>query len=309
MNATVSIIVPVYNVEKYLEKCINSILNQTYKEIEVILVDDGSTDSSGTICDMYGEKDNRIVVMHQKNGGLSSARNSGIEICSGQWISFVDSDDMVVPEYIEILLRACIENGATIAQGKSTVENVLIKKGVRTDVMTGREMLLSNKFSVSSCCKLYHREIFDEFRFRIGIIYEDYELIYKIFYEQSKVVFVETELYIITEREGSITRQKFQENRLIMIELIEEKIDYFRVRDEKKLEDMALKEYYGILLSFYNLVTGLHGAKIYQKCIIQKYRRSIRDFTKISDLKIKTKMILWICYLLPSIWGMISKKN
>ena len=99
-NKLVSIVVPIYNVEKYLKRCVNSLLNQTYKNIEIILVDDGSTDSSGAICDQYKPKDNRIVVVHKSNGGLSDARNTGIDMARGEYIAFVDSDDYIHEDYI-----------------------------------------------------------------------------------------------------------------------------------------------------------------------------------------------------------------
>ena len=114
-NKLVSIIVPVYNVEKYLPKCVGSLINQTYKNVEIILVDDGSTDQSGNICDTYLEKDNRIVVLHKKNGGLSDARNFGIEHAKGDYYSFVDSDDYLKEKTIENLVDAAENNGCQIS--------------------------------------------------------------------------------------------------------------------------------------------------------------------------------------------------
>ena len=105
----ISIIVPIYNVEKYIKKCIDSIINQTYTNLEIILVDDGSPDNCGKICDKYKEKDDRIKVIHKKNGGLSDARNAGIDIATGEYITFIDSDDYVAENYIEVLYNLCKE--------------------------------------------------------------------------------------------------------------------------------------------------------------------------------------------------------
>ena len=116
----ISVIVPIYKVEKYLRKCVNSIINQTYKDLEIILVDDGSPDNCGQICDEYAEQDSRIIVVHQKNAGLSAARNAGLEKISGEYVAFVDSDDTIEPQMYETLL-AMIKNGQEILQFVVTV--------------------------------------------------------------------------------------------------------------------------------------------------------------------------------------------
>ena len=119
----ISIIVPVYNVEKYIRRCINSILNQTYQYLEIILVDDGSTDNSGLICDKYAHMDNRITVIHKKNGGLSSARNTGIDIAKGAYIGFIDSDDWIAPETYEVLYRNLVHYDADVSDIDSVISS------------------------------------------------------------------------------------------------------------------------------------------------------------------------------------------
>ena len=114
MEELISVVVPVYNVEKYIDKCINSIINQTYKNLEIILVDDGSPDNCGNICDEYAKKDNRIIVIHKENGGVSSARNIGIKNAKGKWITFVDSDDWIENDYVEKLSKIGIQNKAEV---------------------------------------------------------------------------------------------------------------------------------------------------------------------------------------------------
>jgi glycosyltransferase involved in cell wall biosynthesis len=114
-NEKVSVIIPIYNVDQYLEKCLNSVLEQTYQLLEIILINDGSTDLSGSICEIYKEKDKRLIVIHKENGGLSSARNAGIEISTGEYIAFIDSDDFIHPEMIETLVRNATSFDADIA--------------------------------------------------------------------------------------------------------------------------------------------------------------------------------------------------
>jgi glycosyltransferase involved in cell wall biosynthesis len=125
----ISIIVPVYKVEKFLSKCVDSILNQTYRNIEIILIDDGSPDNSPAICDEYAEKDNRIKVIHQRNAGLAGARNAGLAICRGEYIAFVDSDDYIEPNMMEAMLNAAVNNDCDIVRCNCAT----IKDGVRTE--------------------------------------------------------------------------------------------------------------------------------------------------------------------------------
>ena len=186
-NPLISVIVPVYNVEKYLKKCIQSIINQTYKNLEIILVDDGSSDNSGKICDEFAQKDNRIKVIHKTNGGLSDARNAGLDVMSGEWVSFVDSDDFVSPYYIENLhylvnkydvdmaitsfVRFFNEN-TKLSSNKISNQEVLIHNPDEAI----KNMLYGKYYSVSACFKIYKKDLFYNNRFTKGKIYEDFEL-------------------------------------------------------------------------------------------------------------------------------------
>jgi len=218
MGILVSVIVPVYNVEKYLHRCIDSILKQTYNELEIILVDDGSTDSSGTICDQYKEIDERIIVVHQKNGGLSCARNTGISIASGEYIGFVDSDDWVHKSMIESLVCSAIKCRADLAICK--MASVINEKIQFTDT-TNEEIAMSKdealtyhvlqddkvKISVASCCKLYKRELIKSYMFPLGKQYEDTLHALQILMDSKNVVFIDSELYYyVRDRVGSITQ-------------------------------------------------------------------------------------------------------
>ena len=168
----ISLIIPVHNVEKYLYECIESVICQTYTNLEIILIDDGSKDKSGEICEEYGKKDNRIIVIHQENGGVSSARNIGLEVAKGKYISFVDSDDYIEKTFIEELYKKIKENDAQISMcGLNKIDDnneILGTYGYSKDFIDGRE-LLENKYIQDGYLwnKLYSAEIWKNQRFLV----------------------------------------------------------------------------------------------------------------------------------------------
>lgn len=214
----ISIIVPVYNVEKYLSRCIDSVLSQKYHNLEIILVDDGSVDSSGKICDEYQQKDHRFTVIHKKNGGLSSARNSALDIVSGSYITFIDSDDWVSPEYITDLYELIIKFDADIAvcdenrfienNGKIYYQGSPYKKISREVVQTPEEALDTYMkqilYDASACMKMYKRELFDNVRYPEGCVFEDIGTTYKLFCKAKRVAFTPKQMYYYFQRNGSI---------------------------------------------------------------------------------------------------------
>lgn len=237
-NPLVSIIVPVYNVEKYLKKCIQSIINQTYKNLEIILVDDGSSDNSGKICDEFAQKDNRIKVIHKTNGGLSDARNAGLDVMSGEWVSFIDSDDFVSPYYIENLYYLAFLNGSDIAinsykRFKDKSEDFIFKKITDEDILVYdsrqaiENMLYVKNFTVSAACKIFKKKLFFETRFPKGKIYEDLYTIPLVISKTDKVVFCDIKDYFYLQRDDSITEEIKEENFMIfdVISKLESKFD------------------------------------------------------------------------------------
>ena len=189
----ISVIVPVYNVESYLNRCVDSILRQTYKELEIILVDDGSTDNSGKICDEYKSVDNRVKVIHQSNRGQSVARNNGINMACGKWICFVDSDDFIQDDYLEYLLGLCIKFGTKVSQcgcakGKESVfpdETVCIteKKWRIRDLYCSHQRL----FRGIVWGKLFSRDLFQDYRFPAGKIFEDEDAAFILLYKAGEI--------------------------------------------------------------------------------------------------------------------------
>lgn len=213
----ISIVVPIYKVEKYINKCIDSIINQTYKNIEIILVDDGSEDVCSEICDEYASKDNRIRVIHKINGGLSSARNIGIDKASGMYIAFVDSDDYISERMIEILYENIKKYNADISicdfeyvneKGQKLdikYENKICKGCINGKEIINKSYLLKNgAYWVVAWNKLYKTELFKGIRYPEGKIHEDEFIIHKLIYNATKIICDDYKGYYYVQRPGSI---------------------------------------------------------------------------------------------------------
>lgn len=217
----ITVIVPVYKVEQYLERCVDSLRNQTYRNLEIILVDDGSPDNSGKMCDAFAEQDSRIRVIHKENGGLSSARNAGLDIASGEFVGFVDSDDWITPDMYEHLYMLMHQYGAQIgAGGIQTGQNKYFNQDypmvkeieVFSRIEALREITRNEKITNSFCDKLWDIQIFDTVRFPVGEVYEDMKTIPKCLELVSLVVYDPRPLYFYDQSGQSITRGKFRES-------------------------------------------------------------------------------------------------
>lgn len=212
----ISIIVPVYKVEKYLEKCVDSILAQTFTDFELILVDDGSPDRSGAMCDEYAQKDSRVRVIHKENGGLSSARNAGIDVAKGRYFGFVDSDDYIAADMYELLYQ-----NAKKEQADMSICGIFDLYAGKEPKILSEQYLLLNKeeamkavleakiVSVHACNKLFSRELFSAIRYPKGVITEDAAVILPLLDECSSVVIDTRQKYYYFHREGSISSSGF----------------------------------------------------------------------------------------------------
>mgnify|MGYP000955898924 CR=1 FL=1 len=204
MHKKISIIIPIYNVEKYLRRCIDSIVNQTYKNTEIILVNDGSPDNCGVICDEYAKIDSRIKVIHKVNGGLSSARNAGLDIASGEYIMFVDSDDWISEDTLEKLNRY-VEKGYDIINFKfrfvkEKTKNIIklndkIKDSYECDLFSYIDKLFSGELDFFIWNKLYKNDLFSDVRFPVGRNYEDLATIYKLYFNAKNIIVTDYTLY------------------------------------------------------------------------------------------------------------------
>lgn len=268
-KALISIIIPVYKVEKYLEKCIQSVIKQTYKNIQIILVDDGSPDNCGKICDEYAKKDHRIEVIHKSNGGLSDARNKGLEIAKGEYIGFVDSDDYIEADIYEVLYNllkqynadVSICNFYTVSQGKIAIKNVDsgIKEYTRIEIL--KEILLDNDIQSYAWNKLYKRELFGEIKYPVGKKYEDIGTTFYLLEKCNKVVVTGKPEYYYINRQDSIVNNVTESTITDYIELIMQRYDYI---------EENIKE-----LSSYN--------KDYLKRILKTAEQDIKSLKEVGD--------------------------
>ena len=214
-RAKISVIVPVYNVEQYLSRCVDSIVSQSYENLEVILVDDGSKDASGKICDDYAGKDGRITVIHKENGGLSSARNAGLDMASGEYVAFVDSDDWIEQQAYEWMMDAMLRHGVKlVCAGRYDVDGATGEREIglcpqREEVISGEEMagriFTWDNCDSSACDKLYHWSLFDGHRYPLGVVCEDLPVTYRIALEAGKAAMIPKPVYNYYHRPGSIT--------------------------------------------------------------------------------------------------------
>lgn len=226
----VSIIVPVYNVRECLADCMESLENQTYQDLEIILVDDGSTDGSGTICDAYSIKDQRVKVIHKENGGLSDARNAGMAAATGDYWYFIDSDDMIAPDAIERMVDAALEQDADLVIARlqmfydtcnidrSNSENAV---EVTTAQEAIRRMLLHQGIGHQACGKLYSGALWQNEQFPKGMLYEDYACIYNIVSRSHTVVILPDRSYYYRMRSGSIMKSQIRQRNMILLDVSE----------------------------------------------------------------------------------------
>lgn len=225
MSELISVIVPIYNTQKYLVECVESIRKQTYSNIEIILVDDGSTDASIEICDEFAEKDSRVRVFHKKNEGVAIARNFGIQQSNGQYVIIVDSDDIAVDRMIEVLYTKIKENDADIAVGNYyiydesdgnfyfyvTGQDFCIEELSRQEIMNRQagDWKFNSSAFILPTFKLIKKELFNEVHFSNGRRFDDEATMHRFYLLASKIVFINDNLYLYRRRSGSIMRTEF----------------------------------------------------------------------------------------------------
>lgn len=277
----ISVIVPVYNVEEYLYKCIDSILAQTFKNFELILVDDGSPDNCPSICDEYAKKDERIKVIHQENQGLSGARNTGINIAKGKYITFVDSDDIINKFYLEILYKNITDEDCDISicdyySFYKDTSDLLDDNVQQINLLTGKQASkeiygLKNVKFVIACGKLYKSYLFNNYRFPIGKINEDEFLTYKLFYKSKRIVESSDKLYYYRRRGNSITNSIFSLKNYDAVLALEERMEFYKQKDEVELLELT-KRKYELVISMYSIKA--RKSKIYH-LVEKKYKKPL----------------------------------
>ena len=292
-NPLVSIIVPIYKVEPYLRRCLDSIINQTYTNLEIILVDDGSPDGCPQICDEYASKDNRIVVIHKENGGLSDARNAGLDICKGEYISFVDSDDWIAFSFVECLLQeTCLSKadiGVTSFVRTSNSFTAEIKLDAKPNIeelssLQAAKKIWSDEYVVfvTSWGKIYKASLFTDIRFPKGKIHEDEYTTYKLLYRASKTIFLNVPLYFYFQRNDSIMA-KASSDSLRLLDAHVERYHFFKKNNENEIVGRCLQTLCWDLLFAYGTSkrrSSPHGFS--SKKLIQLYKEAVSDYAKIS---------------------------
>lgn len=272
-NPLISVIVPIYNVEKYLDKCVQSILAQTYTNLEIFLVDDGSPDRCGEMCDEYARQDSRVKVIHKPNGGLSDARNVAIDVANGEWIVFIDSDDFVTNDHIKTLYELTTKYNTKIAasqfielpegesiqiDNKNITSECLDKKGALAT------MFYQDKFETSAWGKIYAKSLFDTgIRYPYGKLYEDLPTTYRLLELTDKVAVTskKTTFYLI--RNSSIQGQSFSEKKNAVLEWGDQLFAYYNNGDKKVYKALCCRLFSAYSNIFFQMECGNKWEKVY----------------------------------------------
>lgn len=280
----ISVIVPAYNVEEYVEKCVKSILKQTFDDYEILLIDDGSKDNTGFICDVLAKQNKKVRVFHKQNGGLSSARNYGLDRMLGRYVTFVDSDDFIAEDYLETLynLITLADNiDISMLQIKSLLEDDIPDKTEKSDgkIIKNEQaicmMLLRKKFSHTSCGKLFSVELWKDFRFPIGELYEDYATTYKVFSEAKEVALAYTEKYFYVQHRGSIMHKECSTETLSVLDVADNVSRFISTNlPDCKLEALDLQAAVYLKTMQNILNCGIDKFKEQQKHIIRFIKRN-----------------------------------
>jgi len=304
-----SIVVPVYNVSSYLPRCVNSLINQTYPNIEIILVNDGSTDESPVICNQFVEKDSRVKVIHKNNGGLSDARNWGIKNASGEYIIFVDSDDYIELNSCEKFLNYANDNVDIILGNAKEIKNhketsICFKKIESNNYLSGKEMIkyqLENKsMHMEVWFNVYRREFLlkNNLYFKYGILHEDAEWTPRVFLTAKKVVVTDIIFYNYVISYPSITRNKvLTKNAIDLINTSYELSNLYEKLEDKRLKDL-LNDYL-VILYLYAIYIGKMYKKEYKSYINKKFIKGKALFTK-------NKIKVYLFTLSPALYYYIN---
>lgn len=291
MSELISIVIPVYNVEKYLERCVKSVINQTYKNIEIILVDDGSKDKSGALCDEFAKLDDRIIVIHKENGGLSDARNYGLNIAKGELIGFVDSDDYITEDMFESLYKTIVKNNADISivsfyemyNGKLIGMRNSGKLEVFSKIEAMKELLIDTKIQSYAWNKLFRKKLFDDLKFPTGKNFEDIATTLLLFEKCEKIALLEEPKYYYLRRDDSIIGVKNSKTYTDYLEVIFDK--YLYLKD--KYPEIELYNAYNYIINMiwvYSIIVTFELNEVYKEFekrydlfekLVKKYEKEI----------------------------------
>lgn len=311
----VSVIVPIYNVKEYLERCINSILNQSYENLDIILVDDGSNDGSEAICDSFAQKDKRVNVIHQKNGGVASARNTGLDNCKGEFVCFVDSDDYIHPDFILYLSTKLKDNDCDISMCYHVVTDEWdYKCSVNWDAAVevySKEEIFDRFYTnmhgsiIMLWNKMIRRKCIGDIRFDDGFIHEDEGTTFKFLYNARKIAFSNEVLYIYYSRDESITGIPYDKKRLDILKAYENRLSFYKEHSEKALYDRECQYYLSEILANYYKVSKL----LKDKSILSELRCKYREVYNLADRRSWStgrRALYFLCSWIPLLYGSIK---
>lgn len=319
--AKISVIVPAYKVEKYLARCIDSILDQTFTDFELILVDDGSPDNCGKICDEYAEKDCRIHVIHKENGGLSDARNAGLDWVfansNSEWVTFIDSDDWVDKYYLEYLYNSILTHKTKLAvcNYEKTYGEELSHKETRLNCrIIDVESFYAQyqMIPINACGKLIPKVMFRELRFPVGKLHEDVFLIYKILFQFDTISVVENKLYAYYQSMESIMRKTWSPERLVVFEGYEEQLAFFK---HNGYLDAYKKAIDSIAYTYCDHIYQIGSISEYQqhkKYLRKKLRIHLWKYKQLNGFSIKKNPMYYECAyptLMKYYWIITSQLN
>lgn len=316
---TISVIVPIYNVEPYIQNSINSIRKQSYHNLEIILIDDGSTDRSGIMADEYAKEDERIQVIHKKNGGLSDARNRGIEQATGDYICFVDSDDTIHHDYIDTMVKLVKEYQCDIVQcafmrtGETTVESTPVTDAT-VQIYSNLEMLdnIYSAISVETIVawnKLYKRELFDTIRFPLNMLHEDEATTYQVIFKAEKIVRTSAVLYFYYQNNTGIMNSAYNIRHLDILKALEIRRHFFKDHQLVSLYYKDTYKYICKILIQYDQVAGMESC---DKMLLKQLRNGYwKTYTECKSfpwsLKRKAGLFFFGCF--PKWYVPMVRKN
>lgn len=316
----ISVIVPVYKVEAYLSRCVDSILNQTFRDFEVILVDDGSPDSCGAICEEYAALDSRVRVIHQANGGLSAARNAGIDWVfansDSRYLAFVDSDDYIAPEFLQRLLSAAEKTHCSIsACGIALTEGEALPEAEPEDpqVMDAEDYYCSEEIhhgrTMVAWNKLYARCLFETLRYPKGKLHEDEFTTFRAVYQAGTVAVLSAPLYGYFQNAAGIMQAKWDPRRLHALEAVEQQIGFARRENHPKLFHKAVEQYIYTADAQLGQAEAEPNYRSYSKLLRKKLRWGLRLGRKTGVFPLEADR-LWMyekAYPIKPLWWLYSK--
>lgn len=318
----VSVIVPVYKVERYLQECLDSISNQTFQDYELILVDDGSPDSCGKMCDEYAHKHGNTKVIHQENAGLSEARNQGVKIAEGEYVTFIDSDDYVAPDYLEYLVFLMEKYQAEVSMAERVLfwdgQPIVMKERQPEDFnMQPTEALTQicyNKMSICAWGKLYKRDLVEKYPYPKGQLYEDTATTYKIVGASDRIAYGNRVIYYWRQRNDSITHAKITEKHFYGIIAASEQLAYMQEHYPEAVPAARARCIMKIIDISYRLVMGEKDMALFRRIrkeVIPLLRHILRDKKVCMSLKVRATALGcgYLPYLIVSKLYFRTKEN